>query len=228
MLLADLGPLAVTGTDRSVCYLERMPTRKGTDTRDTILAIAHRHALRQGFAAASLEGILTEAGVTKGAFFHHFKSKGELAHALVERYARGELQLLEEITARAEKLSRDPLQQVLLIIGLFDEFLDNQGAPPDGCLFASFCYQDELFSDELRQMAAETMLAWRKALSGKLRAAADRHGARVPFNPDTVADMFTTMLEGAFVVARTLNAPHLLKEQLLEYRNHIELLFDRE
>ncbi len=199
--------------------------RDGRNTRQRILDIAHRQTLRQGFTATSIEGILAEAGITKGAFFHHFKSKNALARALVERYAEGELQMLSELVGRAEKLSRDPLQQLLLVIGLFQEWMEGQADPPEGCLFASFCYQSELFPEEMKGIAAETMVAWRQALATKIRAAAEQHPPSVAVDAEAVADMFTTLIEGAFVVARTLDAPGILTEQLGQYRNYLELLF---
>jgi AcrR family transcriptional regulator len=52
-------------------------------TRTAILDAAAEVIEERGFAGASLSDILARAGVTKGALYFHFRSKDELAHALL-------------------------------------------------------------------------------------------------------------------------------------------------
>src|SRR5437763_17160396 len=54
-------------------------------TAKTRLLNAALHSIRQkGYAATTVDDICREAGVTKGSFFHHFKSKDDLALAAIE------------------------------------------------------------------------------------------------------------------------------------------------
>lgn len=53
-------------------------------TRSQILHAAATVIDQHGFQGARLSSILAEAGVTKGAFYFHFSSKEELAHALLD------------------------------------------------------------------------------------------------------------------------------------------------
>jgi AcrR family transcriptional regulator len=53
-------------------------------TRDKIVRSAAAVFDRRGYANASLDVVATEAGVTKGALYHHFKSKDEVANAVIE------------------------------------------------------------------------------------------------------------------------------------------------
>src|ERR1700689_489530 len=53
-------------------------------TRERLLQAASREIYRTGFQSASLDTILTTAGVTKGALYHHFKNKEALGYAVVE------------------------------------------------------------------------------------------------------------------------------------------------
>ncbi len=52
-------------------------------TLEKILAAAKAEFLQKGFVAASLRKIVSDAGVTTGAFYGYFKSKEELFDALV-------------------------------------------------------------------------------------------------------------------------------------------------
>ena len=66
-----------------------------------------------------VDEVIGSAGVTKGAFFHHFRTKSDLGHALVERFARRDRAHLERNIQRAERLAGDPLTQLLILVGLF-------------------------------------------------------------------------------------------------------------
>lgn len=57
-------------------------------TRSAILTSAHQLFCRQHFAGTSLDAIATEAHVTKGAIYHHFKDKRAVFSACFERQAR--------------------------------------------------------------------------------------------------------------------------------------------
>lgn len=57
---------------------------RAEQTRNAILEAAASRFDAVGFLGASLSDILTEAGVTKGALYFHFKAKEDLADALVQ------------------------------------------------------------------------------------------------------------------------------------------------
>jgi AcrR family transcriptional regulator len=59
--------------------------KRAEQTRRTILLAAATIFDKYGYAAASIDQIIEEAGVTKGALYFHFISKAELAQAVVAR-----------------------------------------------------------------------------------------------------------------------------------------------
>src|SRR5512134_3862565 len=101
-------------------------------TRERILDAAEALILDHGFAATSVEAVVSRAGITKGAFFHHFASKADLARALIDRFARLDREFLAAQLERARRLASDPLQQVLVLIGLYEEAFEAQGDEPFG------------------------------------------------------------------------------------------------
>src|SRR5919109_564238 len=56
------------------------------ETKTKLLDAGQRLMLGRGFTATSVDQICTEAGVTKGGFFHHFRSKEDFAEAALEHY----------------------------------------------------------------------------------------------------------------------------------------------
>lgn len=55
-----------------------------SERRRAITQAAYRCFVREGYAAASVDSICAEAGISKGAFYVHFASKEALIHAVAE------------------------------------------------------------------------------------------------------------------------------------------------
>jgi AcrR family transcriptional regulator len=79
--------------------------------RNEILDAAQRLVYTKGYDQMSVQDILTEVKISKGAFYHYFDSKQALLEAMIERMAKQVLQLLDPIVTdermpAAEKLHR--------------------------------------------------------------------------------------------------------------------------
>ncbi len=199
--------------------------RDGGKTRTAIMDAAEELILESGFAAASVDRVIDKAGITKGTFFYHFSNKAALAQALVERFSELDIGNLEEKMLRAEKLSRDPAQQLLIFVGLFEEDMSGLVEPYPGCLLASYIMEAGLFEKEVLDTVTDTFRAWRDRLGAKMREAAEKHPPRLPADLDSLADMITVIFEGAFLMSKSYNDPDLVAQQLRHYRNYLELLF---
>lgn len=75
-----------------------------------MIAIARTHFTEHGYANAALEAMVEEAGLTRGAVYHHFRSKKQLFRMVLEDVQR-------EVADRVEReasASEDPWQQLYL------------------------------------------------------------------------------------------------------------------
>jgi TetR/AcrR family transcriptional repressor of nem operon len=202
--------------------------RDGTATRTRILDAAETLALAQGFAGTSVDEVIATAQTTKGGFFHHFASKQALARALVERYVAVDMELLDDLLARAEAASDDPLDQLLHFVAAQEDLVDELDGGVPGCLYASFCYEQELVDETTRHLIANAVLAWRARTREQLDAVAARYPPRVPVDLDALADQGLAVYEGSFVLSRALGEPELLRGQLRHFRTYLELVFPRD
>ena len=200
-------------------------SRDATATRARILDAAQQLVLEQGFGGTSVDAVIESAGTTKGGFFHHVPSKRELARALVERHVADDMALLDDLFDRAERLSRDPLQQLLLFVGLQEELADELAGAVTGCLYASFVYERELVDDVTREAIARACRSWRERTRAKLDEVVTQYPPRLEVDLDSLADEGLAIFEGAYVLSRALGEPHILKGQLRHFRNYLELLF---
>ena len=88
---------------------------KGEDRKQRILAVAQRLLTRNGWRATTLAQIAGEAGVTPAGLLHHFESKEQLLHAVLdardlddESHADRSGDLIAQISQVAERFRRAP------------------------------------------------------------------------------------------------------------------------
>ena len=200
--------------------LETPPRR---DTREKILEVAEAAVLAKGFAATSIEELIAAVGITKSGFFYHFKDKGELAKAMMLRYIAHDSQLLDDIFRRGDELNDDPLHGFLVGLKLFAEMLGNLPEAHPGCLAASFCYQDQLFNKDIRELNKSSVLAWRKRFRERLELIAQRYPPRQDVDFEALADMAASNVEGWLILGRLLQDVTTLPRQVLLYRDLVKM-----
>ncbi|MFD4459002.1 TetR/AcrR family transcriptional regulator [Nocardia sp. NPDC058480] len=88
---------------------------KGEDRRQRIVTVAQRLLTRNGWRNTSLAMIAREAGVSPAGLLHHFTSKNQLLHAVLDARDADDLQqadlrgdLIAEIEKVAERIQRSP------------------------------------------------------------------------------------------------------------------------
>ena len=200
-------------------------TRKGEETRERLLELAESAVLQKGFAATSIDELIAAAGITKGGFFYHFKDKNELAKALLVRYLENDHAILEDIFRRGDELDYDPLHSFLISMKLFAEMLADLPGSHPGCLAASYAYQDQLFSQEIRDLNLSGVQAWRVRFRERIERIAERYPPRIAVDLGVLADMPLTLVEGGIVSGKVLKDATILPNQILAYREFVRQIF---
>jgi AcrR family transcriptional regulator len=107
---------------------------KGEDRRQRILTVAQRLVTRNGGRGTTLGQIAQEAGVTTAGLLHHFESKEQLLHAVLDARDADDLAHVDMTGDVIEQLERvaDRFQRSPDLIGLFTVLQSenlNPGAP---------------------------------------------------------------------------------------------------
>jgi TetR/AcrR family transcriptional repressor of nem operon len=202
--------------------------KKGEATRKRILDMAQQLILSHGYGGMSVDLLIQHLGMTKGAFFHHFRNKNELARTLIKRFSEEGIELFNEILGKARKYSDDPLQQVLIIIRQYEEIFEGLTQPYEGCLLASYAYEYQQFDEETWDVVDQEFKLSRKELTLLLEAAAEKYPLKRQVDLTSLADGFMSLFEGAFIMERVLGEAGITYKQLVHYRTYIELLFSQE
>ncbi len=199
--------------------------RRRTDTRERLLEAAERAVVAKGFAATSIDELIVDVGITKSGFFYHFKDKNALARALMLRYLAQDRDVLDGIFTRGDELHDDPLHGFLVGLKLFAEALADLPEHHPGCLAASFCYQDQLFDQDIRDMNAESILVWRRRFRARFDLIAEIYPPKEKIDLEALADMAASLVEGALILGRALKDATILPRQVLLYRDFVRAIF---
>lgn len=204
--------------------LTETPKRRG-DARERLLQFAEAAVLEKGFVATSIEELIAATGITKSGFFYHFKDKTELARVLLERYIERENGLFDQLFVRADELNEDPLHGFLVALRMLAEMLADLPNGHPGCLIASYCYQDRIFDQQIRNLNTQAVLNWRRRFRDRLDRIAKVYPPRVAVDLDDLADMLSAVVDGGIVLSKALKDKDALPRQVMLYREFIRIIF---
>lgn len=112
---------------------------------------------RQGFNGASVQDITRAAGVPKGSFYNHFKSKQELAAEIVRRYSGGtDFSMLEDDRPALERLRAHFASQAERTLSTGVEY---------GCLLVTMASETPTAGDEVGSAVRGGITGWVDALA---------------------------------------------------------------
>jgi AcrR family transcriptional regulator len=189
-------------------------------TRRRLLDAGQLEVYLHGFQAAALDDILHTAGVTKGAFFHHFPSKLDFGYALVD----------EILTALIASQWVVPLRQspdVLETIAFeFDRGIDvlRLQRPILGCPLNNLAQEMNPLDDGFRRRTSAVFDMWRESFQTALEQA-KAHGLVKP-GVDTAdtAHALVAQIEGTLSLARNSQDPDTLSMGARGLRSYLESL----
>ena len=94
---------------------------RGKATKDKVVKAARHLFKYQGYKNTTIEDISEASGVKRGNLYFHFKSKEELAFAVIDEALKREFPFLDRIMTQES----DPLSKVgLMIDGMADYIID--------------------------------------------------------------------------------------------------------
>jgi TetR/AcrR family transcriptional repressor of nem operon len=200
-------------------------TPKAEATRERLLAATKQLVMSKGFAGMAIDDVLKATGLTKGAFFHHFKSKKDLADQLMRWYAEGDLRMFRTFLAQAEAAHDDPMEQLLKFLTDFEAYLCDPQNPPRGCMYALYTYEDGHFESDVKAFVAETLQTWTAMYIRKFQEVIDRYPPTKPVSAKRLAEMMVSVIEGGLILERAYGLPGLAARQSEQFRAYLGLLF---
>ena len=196
-----------------------IPAKAGA--RQELLDAALALIREKGYASTTVDALCTQAGVTKGAFFHHFKSKDALAVAAANHWSNVTGAFFE--TAPYHKHS-DPLDRVLGYLDFRKAILKGEIAEFT-CLVGTMVQEAYGSNPEIREACEASINGHAAKVEADIALAMKRYRILAPWTAKSLALHTQAVLQGAFILAKAKSGAAIAAESIDHLHRYIELLF---
>ncbi|HMH11558.1 MAG TPA: TetR/AcrR family transcriptional regulator [Edaphobacter sp.] len=188
----------------------------------TKLLDAALHVIRaKGYTATRIEDICETAGLTKGSFFHHFKSKEDLALEAAEHWSSVTGGLF---ASAAFHFLPDPLDRILGYIDFRKALL--QGELPQFTCLVGTMVQEVYDTHPLLRDACDKSISDHAAhVQADISEAIHQHGIHADWTAESLALHTQAVLQGSFILAKAKGGPAVAADCIDHLRRYIQLLF---
>jgi len=177
----------------------------------------------KGYAATTVDDICHAAGVTKGSFFHHFKSKDELALGAAAFWDS----MAESVFASAKyRQAKDPVDRLLGYVDFRAEILQGE-LPEYTCLLGTLLQETYATHPDIRAACDQSMSSHIATLTRDVQAAKQRYAPNARWSAEGVAYFMQSVLQGGFIFAKARQSPEVVRENLAHLRRYLRSLFSK-
>ncbi len=193
-----------------------------SETKERLLAVATELMIEKGFVATTVDEICEAAQVTKGAFFHYFETKEDLAEEAVAHFSE---KMKANFAACCSEDVKDPLDRIYAII---DASIANSQSPEmKGCLVGTLSQEVSGSHERLRSCCADNFDAVRGLLEKDLAEAKKKYAPRSNVSPAELADQFIAVAQGSMVMAKARQDKSVIKAGLGHYKRYLKSVFGK-
>jgi TetR/AcrR family transcriptional regulator, transcriptional repressor for nem operon len=187
-----------------------MKALRHSDKRERLISAARELFRRHGFGETSLADIARESGVPVGNVYYYFKSKDDIAAAVIGEYRDYMAGIAR--TAEAMPTAKGRIQSML------DSLACNCHEIADsGCPMGSLCVEFGKGDTALREKANRLLLRMIDWLEQQFRAM-DRSDARA------LAIQVVSTVQGASVLSLAMHDPEIFRQELERMKTVVETL----
>lgn len=167
-----------------------------SSNRDKVLDTAQRLLRERGYHATGIQEILAESKVSRSNLYYHFRSKRELAEAVVARWREGLKQLFEE-TVAAETSYRRQVERFVQV------FIDIQESDTFAvCPFGRMAMELGDSEPALRRLVNQVFDEFRDGLTERIARGVEAGEFRPDTDPRRLANALLVAIEGGIVLSR--------------------------
>jgi TetR/AcrR family transcriptional regulator, transcriptional repressor for nem operon len=197
------------------------PTRSA---REKLIEAAIATVRYKGFSATSVDEICQAAGVTKGAFFHHFASKEALAVAAASAWT----DIAEQRIFTAPDWVRiaDPLDRLMGHIE-FRLAMLNGPAEDFTCFVGTMVQETYNSSDPIRAACDASITAYAERLAEDIQPAIDQYGISDCGSAIGLAFHIQAVLQGAFILAKAQGSPEIARDSVAHLKRYMLMVFGK-
>ena len=188
------------------------------ESKARILDAALRVIRTKGYSATTIDDVCATAGLTKGSFFHHFKSKDELALAATAHFAATADGLF---AAAPYRTLSDPRDRVIGYVKFRKSILTGD-LPEFTCLLGTLVQEAYETHPAIREACDKYISAHAALVEQDIAAAKRIYAPKAKWSPASLALFTQAALQGAFILAKAKHGPQIAAECIDHLQRYIE------
>jgi TetR/AcrR family transcriptional regulator, transcriptional repressor for nem operon len=193
------------------------------DARTRLLKAARDIIREKGFAATSIDHLCKEAGVTKGAFFHHFENKEALGAAAASYWAETTSAFFEDAPYHRHD---DPLDRLLGYVDFRKSIIE--GDPVEfTCLVGTMTQEVYGSHPAIRDACAASIFGHAATLEPDIAKVMRNRRIKAEWTPASLARHTQAVLQGAFILAKATGNRDVALESVDHLKRYLSLLFSQ-
>ncbi len=173
------------------------------NARSAVFDAAMKLFTERGFGACGVQDVTDAAGVPKGSFYNHFKSKEALAAEILTEYAKGtpERNLYTDPTLPA-------LARLKKLFAALNEYFFRHY---EGCMIGKFMAEVSDDTPQIRASLVGVLNYWGDEVAAIIRDGQEQGSIRKDLKADALAGFLFDSYEGAILRTRVEQSPRALK-----------------
>ena len=177
----------------------------------------------RGYASTRVDDICSAAGITKGAFFHHFASKEEMAQAAAKYFSDHADALFGSAPYQA---IADPFERFIGYLE-FRRLIMDGPTPNYTCLLGTMVQEVHDTHPGIRDACHEYIWHHAASLVPTIDAAKAKYPPVVELDSMELALHTQAVLQGAFIIGKASQDPDLARRHVDHLIRYVKSLFDR-
>ncbi|HMQ93202.1 MAG TPA: TetR/AcrR family transcriptional regulator [Amaricoccus sp.] len=191
------------------------------DARTRLLAAARDVIRAQGFSATTVDELCRVAGVTKGAFFHHFENKEALGVAAAAFWAETTSAFFANASYHDHA---DPFDRLMGYVEFRKSIIEGEPAAFT-CLVGTMAQEVYESHPAIRDACAASIFGHAATLEPDIAAAMAARGIRADWTPASLAAHTQAVLQGAFILAKATGDRAVARDSVDHLKRYIQMLF---
>lgn len=172
----------------------------------------------RGYSATRVEDICEAAGLTKGSFFHHFKSKEELALAAADYFSAD---ADARFAVAPYRQAADPVDRVLGYVD-YRKSLTDRDLEKFTCLLGTMVQETYRTHPAIRDACNTHISDHAAVVAEDISEARQQNAPDAPWSADSMALFTQAVLQGAFILAKAKQDPRIAADCLFHLRRYLE------
>lgn len=188
-------------------------TSKAGNAREKLIEVSYELVLTKGYSATTVDELCEAAGVSKGSFYHFFKSKEELGLALLDDFLQ---QSKVRFLGGDFRMETDPMKRMFGFLEHTEKYAHQLWSK--GCILGTFAGELGNTGERIREKISSMFQGVVEGVAEFFLPVEERFPGNELYSAKRLAELYIVLIEGAIVLCRAYDDFRPLERSVERFR----------